>query len=188
MTDTEASVSVIPGGDLEEDQPVDTVEKAIVNTPNLNYTGTVGAPMIRSQDSQGPNSGAGALFSGNVPRASINVDGRYLSYCEYTRGAASAWDVADIELFRGAQTTSQGANSIAGAIIVQTNDPTFEPEGRALLEYGSNNRRRAAIAYSGPITEELAARLALDYSARDTFIDYVNPDFAKGDLDQDFDA
>lgn len=71
---------------------------------------------------------------------------------------------------------------------MQINDPTFEPEGRALLEYGSNNRRRAAIGYSGPITEELAARLALDYSARDTFIDYVNPDFAKGDSDQDFDA
>ena len=188
LTNTAASVSVTSERDLDDNQPVDTVEKAITNTPNLTYTGTVGAPMIRGQDSQGPNSGAGAFFSGMVPRASINVDGRYLSYYEYTRGAASTWDVAGIEVFRGAQTTSQGANSIAGAIIVHTNDPTFEPEGRALLEFGSNRRRRAALAYSAPIAQDLAARVALDYSARDTFIDYVNPNFAKGESDQNFEA
>ena len=146
LNDTAASVSVISERDLDDDQPVDTVEKAIEKTPNLTYTGTVGAPIIRGQDSQGPNSGAGAFFGGTVPRASINVDGRYLSYNEYAYGAASVWDVAGIEVFRGAQTTSQGANSIAGAIIVHTKDPTFTPEGAYQLEVGSNKRRRASLA------------------------------------------
>ena len=186
LNDTAASVSVISERDLDDDQPVDTVEKAIEKTPNLTYTGTVGAPIIRGQDSQGPNSGAGAFFGGTVPRASINVDGRYLSYNEYAYGAASVWDVAGIEVFRGAQTTSQGANSIAGAIIVHTKDPTFTPEGAYQLEVGSNKRRRASLAYSAPINDDLAARIALDYSGRDTFIDYTSPNFAKGDSDQDF--
>ncbi|MDO5604526.1 MAG: TonB-dependent receptor [Paracoccus sp. (in: a-proteobacteria)] len=188
LSDTASSVSVIAAQDIEANPSDDSVEQVIENVPNVIFTGTVGAPMIRGQDSQGPNSGAGAFFGGTVPRASISVDGRYLSYNEYAYGAASAWDVAGIEVFRGPQTTSQGANSIAGAIIVHTADPTFTPEGAAQLQYGSNARRRASLAYSAPISDDLAARVALDYSARDTFIDYVSPNFAKGASDQDFES
>ncbi|MCS5516884.1 hypothetical protein NWF32_24255 [Pseudomonas qingdaonensis] len=35
---------------------------------------------------------------------------------------------------------------------------------------------------------DLAGRLAVDYSARDTFIDYTNPNFQKGKTDHDFSA
>lgn len=188
LAQTAASVTVIGRDEIDEDQSEDTVERVIEDVPNITFAGTVGAPMIRGQDSQGPNSGAGAFFGGTVPRASINVDGRYLSYNEYAFGAASVWDVAGIEVFRGPQTTSQGANSIAGAIIVHTNDPTFTPEGAVQLQYGSNSQRRASLAYSAPITDELAARVALDYSARDTFIDYVSDSFLRGDSNQDFET
>lgn len=188
LAQTGASVAVIGRGEIEEDKAAGTVEQAIEAVPNVTFTGTVGAPMIRGQDSQGPNSGAGAFFGGTVPRASINLDGRYLTYNEYAFGAASVWDLAGIEVFRGPQTTSQGANSIAGAIIAYTNDPTFTPEGALQLQYGSNNRRRASLAYSAPISDDIAARVALDYSGRDTFIDYISDSFAKGDSDQDFES
>ncbi|WP_323009891.1 TonB-dependent receptor [Paracoccus sp. (in: a-proteobacteria)] len=188
LSDTASSVAVISAQDIEANQSSDSVQKAIEAVPNVTFTGTTGAPMIRGQDSQGPNSGAGAFFSGTIPRATINVDGRYVSYNEYANGAESSWDVAGIEVFRGPQTTSQGANSIAGAIIVHTADPTFAPEGAVQLQYGSNAHRRASLAYSAPISDDLAARVALDYSARDTFIDYINPNFAKGESDQDFES
>ncbi|MFI0396922.1 TonB-dependent receptor [Paracoccus jiaweipingae] len=185
---TASSVTVLDSRDAAAAPGDASVASALQGVPNLIFTDSVGAPMIRGQDSQGPNSGAGAFFSGTVPRASINVDGRYLSYNEYAFGAASVWDVAGIEVYRGPQTAAQGANSIAGAIFVRTNDPSFTPEGQAHLQYGSGGRRRAALAYSAPVAPDLAARIALDYSARDTFIDYVSDNFAKGKSDQDFES
>lgn len=182
---TAASVDAQSDDQVARKTGAHSVTKAIADVPNVTFGGTVGAPIIRGQDTQGPNGGAGAFFGGTVPRASISVDGRYLSYNEFALGAASSWDIGTLELFRGAQTTSQGANSIAGAILVKTNDPTFTPEAVTQLQYGSRNARRASLALSGPVAPDLAARLALDLFKRDTFIDYTNPAFRKGNTDQD---
>ncbi len=38
-----------------------------------------------------------------------------------------------VEVYRGPQTAALGANSIAGSVIVNTEDPTFKPEGAAQL-------------------------------------------------------
>lgn len=186
--DTASSVSVVTDEDLKKKVDVKTVQEAIKDLPNVFYSGTVGAPVIRGQDTQGPNSGAGAFFSGTVPRASVNVDGHYLGYSDYVFGATSVWDVDSIEAFRGPQTSSQGANSIAGAIVVNTKDPTFDWEGAALAQVGNLSSRRAAAALSGPLSQDVAARVALDVNRRDTFVDYTNPAFLKGDSDQDFAA
>jgi hypothetical protein len=77
----------------------------------------------------GPNNGANVFWGGTVPRATINLDGHYLNYNEMYFGAPSVWDVDSIEVYRGPQTTSQGANAIAGAIVVKTKDPTFTRGG-----------------------------------------------------------
>lgn len=187
IQDTASSVTVLTSKDIANKKGAASVADAIIDVPNVLYTGTVGAPIIRGQDTQGPNFGSTAFFGGTIPRATINLDGHYLNFYEYVYGGASIWDVDSIELFRGPQTTSQGANAIAGAIIVNTKDPSFKREGAYQAEIGSYNRKRASFALSGPIVEnELAARLAIDYWGRDTFIDYTNSNFAKGDTDHDF--
>ncbi|MBE3638568.1 TonB-dependent receptor [Mangrovicoccus algicola] len=189
LRETASSVSVLSGDALAQTDPeAGSVAEVVNGIPNVTYPGTVAAPVIRGVDSQGPNSGAVAFFSGTVPRATINVDGHYQGYNEFLFGASSIWDVESIEVFRGPQTTSQGANAIAGAIIVNTKDPTFTPELAFRAEGGSYAGRRASVAVSGPLSDSFAARIALDYSARDTFIDYVNPDFADDDADQDFES
>lgn len=43
---------------------------------------------------------------------------------------ASPWDVEQIEVLRGPQSTTQGRNTMAGAIVVNTKDPTFDWEAR----------------------------------------------------------
>lgn len=68
-----------------------------------------------------------AFFGGTAPRLAFNLDGHYLGYNEIVWGSQALWDVESIEVFRGPQTATQGANSIAGAIIVKTKDPTFQP-------------------------------------------------------------
>ncbi|UFS67553.1 TonB-dependent receptor [Paracoccus denitrificans] len=187
MMQTASSVSVVTARQLEREKAGnDELRTAIAGTANVIYTDNVSTPVIRGQDAQGPHTGANAFFAGSVPRATINLDGHYLSYNELYFGATSTWDVDSIEVFRGPQTTSQGANAIAGAIIVSTRDPSFTPEGAYRLEGGNYNQRAASFMWSGPLTDELAARVSLDYSARDSFIDYVSPTFVQNEIGQDF--
>ncbi len=190
MKDTASSVAVITAEQIRVNRTGDTSISEVINgTPNVVYPDTVSAPVIRGMDSQGPNTGAGAFFAGTVPRATINMDGHYLNYNEFYFGASSSWDVQNVEVFRGPQTTSQGANAIAGAIIVNSKDPTFTPEAAYQAEIGSYNSKRVSLAFSGPLVkDELAARVALDYSGRDTFIKYVNPSFNPVNTDLNFSA
>lgn len=187
LRNTASSVTPITEDDIAEQTNHASVADLIANVPNVLYPDTVSAPVIRGQDTQGPNFGASAFLGGTVPRATFNLDGRNLSYNELVFGAESLWDVDSIEVFRGPQTVAQGANSIAGAVTVRTKDPVFTPEGAAQLQAGSHGMKRASLAVSGPLVDnQLAARIALDYHGRNTFIDYVNPAFARGDSDQDF--
>jgi outer membrane receptor protein involved in Fe transport len=187
---TASSVSIKTSREIDREKTGNaTVSEVIADVPNVVYSDTVSAPVIRGQDSQGPLTGQGSFWGGTVPRATINLDGHYLNYNEFYFGATSVWDLDSIEVFRGPQTTSQGANAIAGAIIVNTKDPTSTPEAAYQAEIGNYNTKRASIALSGPILEDqLAARLAIDYSGRDTFIDYVNAGFRHEGTDQDFSA
>lgn len=185
---TAAAVTVKSSTELENEVNRASVAEPLADVPNVVFHDTVSAPVIRGQDTQGPNFGASAFLGGTLPRASINVDGHYLGYNEMVFGAYSFWDLDSIEVFRGPQTTSQGANSIAGAMIVKTRDPDLSVrEGAVQLEEGSLNMRRASAVFSTPlIQDELALRLAVDRYSRDTFIDYTNASFAKGASDQDF--
>ncbi|MGY0563822.1 TonB-dependent receptor [Neptunomonas phycophila] len=186
LQDTASAVGVVSTQQLEGLPESRGVSDVIKDFPNVFYTDTSGAPIIRGQDTQGPNFGSLAFFGGTVPRAAINQDGHYLSFYEFVYSSTSVWDLDTIEVFRGPQTSSQGANSIAGAIIVNTKDPSFTNEGAAQLEIGTDRRRRASLMFSGPLSDDLAARFTLDYNNRDTFIDYTRSDFATGDTDQDF--
>lgn len=188
LKNTASSVTVITPKEIESQKTGDPTVSTVINgLPNVFYTDSVSTPIIRGQDTQGPLTGQNSFWGGTVPRATINLDGHYLNYNESYFGGTSVWDVKSIEIFRGPQTTSQGANAIAGAIIVNTKDPTFKPEGSFLTEIGNYNTRRAAFAVSTPIIkDELAVRAAVDYSGRDTFINYINPNFQHGDTDQNF--
>lgn len=187
MKNTASSVSIISDKDIDQNKTGDASVSEVINgIPNVIYTDSVGAPIIRGQDTQGPNNGQNVFWGGTVPRATINLDGHYLNYNEMFFGATSVWDVDNIEVFRGPQTTSQGANAIAGAIIVNTKNPTFTPEAAYQAEIGSYQTRRSSVAVSGPLAEDFAGRLAVDYSSRDTFIDYDNPRFQGSGTDQDF--
>lgn len=189
LFDTASSVGVITGQRIAANPHSQTIKESIANLPNIEQPSTVGAPVIRGQAAQGPNERATAFFSGTVPRATITIDGQPLSFNELVFGVNNLWDVERVEAFRGPQTTTQGANSIAGAILVNSKDPTFTPEASGQLIYGSRNKKRASLAASGALIDEnLAARVALDYYGRDTFRHFTHPQFDPGDARTDFQA
>ncbi|MGV3768557.1 MAG: TonB-dependent receptor [Sphingobium phenoxybenzoativorans] len=75
-------------------------------------------------------------------------------------------DVAQVEVLRGPQGTLYGKNTTAGAINITTNQPTFDFEGRAELTVGNLNYKQAKAAISGPLTDKIAARLAIASTSR----------------------
>ncbi|WP_323778698.1 TonB-dependent receptor [Leisingera sp.] len=186
LQDTSSSVSVIGGEELEEKAASSTINEVIADTPNVFIPGTTSAPIIRGVDSDGPLVGGNAYLAKPLPRATMSVDGRYVTSIELGAGGTTSWDVETVEVFRGPQTTSQGANAIAGAIVVNTKDPTFTPEYAGQIVYGSRNKRRLSFAASGPLSDDLAARIALDYTGRDTFVTYTNASFTEPGFDYDF--
>ncbi|WP_261842189.1 TonB-dependent receptor [Aliamphritea ceti] len=91
-------------------------------------------------------------------------------------------------MFRGPQSTQQGRNSIAGAIIIKTADPTFDWQGKVRSIVGSQNTKVNSFAVSGPLVEDvLAFRLAADKQSSNTAVNFTsyaqeqNPDLYKNE-------
>lgn len=103
LKSTASSVSVKTSREISEKTGDSSVAEVISDVPNVVYPDSVSSPVIRGQDTQGPNTGATAFFAGTVPRATVNLDGHYLNYNEFFFGATSVWDVDSIEVFRGPQ-------------------------------------------------------------------------------------
>ncbi len=95
--------------------------------------------------------------------------GIYVDDVYYSRVASATFDfldVAQIEVLRGPQGTLYGKNTTAGAINIQTNQPTFDFEGRAEVSVGNYNFQQARVAVSGPLSEKVAARVAFSGTSR----------------------
>ncbi|MGC4252046.1 MAG: TonB-dependent receptor [Sphingobium sp.] len=95
--------------------------------------------------------------------------GIYVDDVYNSRVAAATFDfldVSQVEVLRGPQGTLYGKNTTAGAINITTNQPTFDFEGRAELTVGNLNYKQAKAAISGPLSDTIAARIAVAATSR----------------------
>lgn len=162
LFESSSSVAVITADDIEGHAAADQVDQLLAFIPNVQI-GSGEGPTIRGQDSTGVLRDVSAFFGGTRPRATLQVDGRALGYYEFVFGTASTWDVAQVEVFRTPQTTTQGRNSIAGAIFIRTADPTPRWEGRARMLAGNLGTWQGSAMASGPLLDDqLAFRISGD--------------------------
>ena len=159
LRDTASSVSVVSQRDIEA-ASADRVKQMLELVPNVQLGNGSQGPAIRGQDTTGALVALPAFLGGNRPRTTIVVDGRRETYNEFVFAAAPAWDLNRIEVFRSPQTTTQGQNSIAGAIFVYSNDPTFEPEQRARVIAGNYHTGDVSALVSTPLSGDVALRVA----------------------------
>ncbi|WP_084206801.1 TonB-dependent receptor [Marinobacter lutaoensis] len=134
-------------------------------------------PAVRGVDGSGPSIGGVATFAGVRPRLNVSLDGRSLSYSEIAFGPRSLWDIRQVETYVGPQSHIQGRNAIAGAVVMESNAPSFEWEGAVKGGIGNQGYRQTAAMVSGPVLEdELAFRLAVDRQRRESYVDLATYD------------
>ncbi len=95
--------------------------------------------------------------------------GIYVDDVYYSRPASAVFDfldVAQVEVLRGPQGTLYGKNTTAGAINIRTNQPTFDFEGSAEVSLGNYDFKQAKAAVSGPLSDTIAARIAVSATDR----------------------
>ncbi len=174
LEETGTSAVVLDEEDLEERAGLDSVRDVLEQTPNVSVlTGTIQAPTIRGVDGTGPAIGGNAFFAGTRPRLIWQTDGRPASYNEVIYGDLNIWDLERIEILRGPQSTLVGRNSIAGTVVIETKDPTFEPEATAQLAGGNLDQRRFSGVINAPFANDLAAvRLSADWLSSTSPVDY----------------
>jgi outer membrane receptor protein involved in Fe transport len=162
LKDTASSVSVATQRDIEA-ASTNRVDQMLQLVPNVQLGNGSQGPTIRGQDTTGALQALPAFLGGNRPRTVLIVDGRRTTYNEFVFGAAPVWDLSRLEVFRSPQTTTQGQNSIAGAIFVYSNDPTFHREAAARAIGGNYDTAEVSALASGPLSQDVALRLSGDF-------------------------
>jgi iron complex outermembrane recepter protein len=141
--------------------------------PNVTQESDMWLPTVRGLDGNGVAAGGGGAVTGANARMSSYVDGVARTYGAAPDGQGSFWDMAQVEIYKGAQSTQLGQNSIAGAIVQTTRDPTFKDE--AALQVGARNQRatyNAAFMLNKALGEQFAIRVTGEAIEGKSAIDY----------------
>lgn len=178
LQETTTAISVFQGNSINS-QEVRSAYDVASEVPNM-INNPAEIPVIRGVSGAGPASGSNAFVTGARPRISTTIDGLSESWSGQRYLDIGSWDIEQIEVLRGPQSTSQGRNSMGGAVVINTKDPTFTPEGAIRLGYeNEDDKATAAVMISGPIYEdELALRLAAQGLKGHGFINYNQGDYA----------
>ncbi|MCA8900406.1 MAG: TonB-dependent receptor [Hyphomonas sp.] len=165
LQDTPTSVRVVTVEEMEQQNLVNIYD-IIDRTANLTstYAGT-GFTIRGIQNTNVSGTGIGQL-------ATIYLDGTPLPRDAVIGGPLDVWDLSQVEILRGPQSTLQGRNALAGAVVMTTQDPTYDWSGkvRAIVQDKGGDKRFAA-AFGGPIIDDqVAFRMAAETSEADGFI------------------
>lgn len=172
---TFTSVEVVTAEEVDK-YARQTLDEALNNSPNIRMFENSGYSNIgiRGMNAEGPTAGS---RSTNV--ISVTVDGAEQGGAATRNGTRGVWDIEQIEVLRGPQSTLQGRDALAGSVVIRTKDPTFTPELILREEIDSDGLYSGAFAASGPIFEDqLAFRISGQVTRDDKDISYSAPEWA----------
>jgi outer membrane receptor protein involved in Fe transport len=168
---TASSLSVIASDEIDA-RNAQNLEEIIARTPNVSFSS--GSQRARYYQIRGI--GERSQFKEPInPSVGLVIDGIDFSGIG---SIASTFDVKQVEVYRGPQGTRFGANAMAGMINITSAAPTDSFEGKVRLSAGNYDSYSAGLVLSGPATEKVNYRLAVEQFNSDGFIenDFLNRD------------
>ena len=156
------SISVL-GGDTLESQGRQRIDSVLQGVPGVEVQtlSTGFAVAIRGVSVETP-AGIGD------PGTALNFDGIYTDRPE--AGRIGFFDINRVEVLRGPQGTLYGRNSEGGVVNVLTNNPVEEFESAVSGDGGSYAQRQFSGMLNVPLTEDVAARAAVNYVRHDGYL------------------
>ncbi|MAJ45385.1 MAG: hypothetical protein CMF96_11675 [Candidatus Marinimicrobia bacterium] len=177
LYNTPSSVSLITSNELSI-KPNNHFEGLIGQITNLNYTSGTSRPryfQIRGIGERSHYAGEGP------PNYSVGflIDGIDFSGIGMT---GHLFDVKQIEVFKGPQSTVFGPNAVAGSINITTNKPTPFYTGKMETIFSSDNGKTFSGAIGGPILKTLFFRLSGTKHSQNGFREnvFLNKDDTNG--------
>ena len=161
---TPASMSVLTDIEIKQ-RNAKHLEELIAVSPNVNFAS--GSQRARYYQIRGI--GERSQFQEPInPSVGVIID-----EVDFTGigSVASLFDVKQAEVFRGPQGTRFGANAIAGMINITTNEPTEDFEGALQLGVGNYGSYDMGVALSGPASDSVNYRFAVNQLNSDGFIE-----------------
>ncbi len=179
LNDVTSSVGIVKSEEIEK-RNLTSFREAFRVLGNVNDSDWPDSGfVIRGINSEGMTPG------GTKPLATLYVDGTPQTVYGARRGARGLWDVEQIEVYRGPQSTLSGRAALAGAIYLKTADPSFDWEGAANMTIGTMNTRGGAIMVNAPVIEDqVAMRLSAQYESSESDLNY--PDYEDFDRFDEF--
>jgi len=149
----------------------------VAEVPNVTIGEFGGVANIRGSNGAGPGFSSLAWKGATRARTATIIDGVSQVWTGGNLLSNGLWDVEQLEVLRGPQSTMQGRSAVGGAIVLKTKDPSFKQEGAVRLglqEANGKLLKQAAGVVSGPLSDGLAYRLSADITRGEHFIDYVD--------------
>lgn len=159
--------------EIIESRGAQHIEDVLNLAPNVN----VASGASRGQYFQIRGIGERSQFAAPLnPSVGLIIDGIDFSR---TGGAATLFDIEQVEVLRGPQGTRFGTNALAGAINMRSKRATDELDVNVESTLANYNTRSAGVAVGGPLVEDtLLGRVAFHRLKSDGYMDndFLNRD------------
>lgn len=156
------------GGDTLIARGINDLQALSNNNPSLNVANYQGEAQVYIR-----GIGTPIIIGGTDSSTAIHSDGVFLS-----RSAAAIpafFDVERVEVIRGPQGTLYGRNATGGSINLISKGPTDNFEGEARLTIGDYRHVEAFVAESGPLSDKVRFRAAVQYNTHDGYTTINRP-------------
>ncbi|UYL07617.1 TonB-dependent receptor [Bdellovibrio sp. SKB1291214] len=161
------SISVLQAETYDKGVKTDSI-KALNALPNVQVTKNDNTFSIRGIN----NIGVTGYQKDNL--ASIMVDDVFQTDLAISAGAFDFWDLDHVEIYRGAQSTTQGVNSLAGNILLFHRKASEQTEGAAKAGVGTYGYKEiGAVTNNTMLDKKILTRVAVNVERYDGFIDNV---------------
>jgi outer membrane receptor protein involved in Fe transport len=165
LSETSANVSALKEEEIYN-RTHESFENIIGQTPNVNFT----SGASRAHYIQIRGIGERSQFKAPVnPSVGLMIDG--IDFSQSALGV-TLFDVSQVEVLKGPQGTTFGANGLAGVINLQSNQPTKETEAHVEITAGNYNKQAFGAAVGGTLVKDkLLGRFSLYKNSSDGFME-----------------